>query len=257
MLTNDAAGRAEDRVADTTNQRSRLEPEPKIAGVVSNTKAAVAPASSETAISAAAEIAVSQNGSKPDPVGDAIKRCKAHAKGESVFKTSVAHIFEALTEAYPTFLLIKDNKNNHQRVIDELMAKGDRERTPSLNKAAYNATELACHPDNPEGYSNCSDWANGLTLASFEEVSVENFRSWVRDKKIGEMKRKVRAAKQANKQAAKPLKAPFAEGDFPALAYVFKHCADDEHLAKSTREALALLNEQASETLAAMNVVVA
>lgn len=212
--------------SDTKAPSDHGSPPSKPDGSSTNSKAAAGVSASSvktgTAKAAAAEIAVSQNGSKPDPVGDAIKRCKAHAKGESVFKASVAHIFEALTEAYPTFLLIKDNKDNHQRVIDELMAKGNRERKPSLNKAAYNATELACHPDDPEGYSNCSDWANVITLAGHEEVPAESFRAWVQDKKIGETKRKVRAAKQA----AKPLKTPFSEGDFPVLAELFKGCAD-------------------------------
>ena len=219
-------------------------------------------ASTGTAKSAAAEIALPQLVAKPDPVGDAIKRCNAVAEGESVFKASVAHIYEGLKEAYPTFLLIKNNKSAHQRVIDELMTKYAYQRTPSMNAAyevgadgrtaANNATVLACHPASPEEHSNCSDWANVLTLADIENISSDAFPAWIQDKKIGESKRKVRAHKKANK----PLKTPFTEGDFPALAYVFNHC-DDQRMRQSLKAALTILNQQAGQTLAQMNIVVA
>ena len=206
----------------------------------------------EKAKSAAAEIAVSHNDTKPDPLGDQIKRCNAVAKGESVFKAANAHIFEGLMAAYPLYLMIKDDKVEHQRVIDELMAQGNRERTPSLSKAPYNATVLACHPDNPEEWAHCSDWANVLSRADIENVSLDAFPMWVQDKKIGETKRKMRAVKQANK----PLKTPFVEGDFPALAFVFKR-RDDERMRQSVKEMLTELDQQVSETLAAMDIVVA
>ena len=218
----------------------------------SSSKAPSGLASAEKAKSAAAEIAIPQVITKPDPVGDAIKKCNAVAKGNSVFKASVAHIFEGLKEAYPTFKLTKNDKAAHQRVIDELMAKYDYQRTPSLNAPANNATVLACHPASPEEHSNCSDWANVLVRADFENVSINDFPAWVQDKKIGESKRMVRA----HKQAKKPLKTPFVEGDFPALAFVFKRC-DDERVRDLLKDELKNLNDKLEMTLASMDIVVA